>query len=117
MPRQTLTGTLEEQCAFLFSLAQEKASAGNYAGARHALKEILKYRPDYPGAQELMAQVVAGGRQQRLLLWFSLGGASLGVILGTLLQLPNDLWFLLMGAAGALVGWFIGNMIAGRTRS
>ena len=38
--KQTLIGTLDEQCEFLYDLALEKMDQGNYTGAAHALKEI-----------------------------------------------------------------------------
>jgi hypothetical protein len=50
MPKQVLTGTLDEQCEFLYSLAQEKIGQGNYTGAVHVLKEIVKHKPDYRDA-------------------------------------------------------------------
>lgn len=114
MPKQMLSGTLDEQCAFLYQLASEKAAVGNYSGATHALKEILKHKPAYPGARELMASAMAGRRQQRFLLWFSLAGAIGGVFAGTLLSLSNDLWLLAMAAVGGLVGFGVGNLFAGR---
>lgn len=117
MPKQMLSGTLDEQCAFLFELASEKAAAGNFSGATHALKEILKHKPDYPGARELMASALAGRRQQRLLLWFSLAGAIVGVFVGTQLNLSSDLRLLGMAALGGLVGFGVGDLIAGRRPS
>ena len=37
MPKQKLTGTLDEQCEFLYGLAITKMAEGNYTGAKHAL--------------------------------------------------------------------------------
>ena len=54
MPKQLLTGSLEEQCQFLYSLALEKIQQGNYTGAVHALKEIVKYKPDFLDAADLL---------------------------------------------------------------
>lgn len=114
MPKKLLTGTLDEQCAFLYGLAQEKMAAGNYTGAIHALKEILKYNPDYAGAAELMAKARAGKREITVLLWFSFGGAIVAVFLGTLWGMPNDIWFLGAALAGAVVGFLIGNALTAR---
>ena len=112
MPKKLLTGTLEEQCAFLFSVAQEKMAAGNFTGAIHALKEILKHAPAYPGAQALMAQAKRRKREQGLLLWGSFAGAIVAIFFGTLRQLPNDLWLLALALAGAGVGFLVGNGVA-----
>jgi len=55
MPKQLLTGALEEQCDFLYALAQEKMSEGNYTGAYHALKEVVKHAPQREEAVALLA--------------------------------------------------------------
>lgn len=117
MPKQLLTGTLEEQCAFLYDLAQQKMEAGNYTGAIHALTEILKYLPDYPGAQEMLAQARRGKREVNSLLWFSFGGAIVAIFVGTLWGLPNDLWFLGLALLGALLGFLAGSALTGGRRS
>ena len=57
MPKQRLSGTLEEQCEFLYNLALEKMSQGNYTGAAHAFKEILKYKPDFRDTERLYQEV------------------------------------------------------------
>lgn len=112
MPKTLLTGTLEEQCAFLFNLAQEKAAVGNYSGAKHALKEILKHAPNYPGAAELMVKVSKGKQEQNMMLAFVFGFAVIAVAIGTIWQVPNDLWFIGLIVAGAIVGFLVGNAIA-----
>ena len=112
MPKKLLTGTLEEQCAFLYTVALEKMAAGNYTGAIHALKEILNYAPAYAGAQELMAQAQRRKREQGLLLWGSFAGAVIAIFFGTIWQLPNDLWLLVLALAGAGVGFLVGNGVA-----
>lgn len=111
MPKTLLTGTLEEQCAFLYNLAQEKAAVGNYEGAKHALKEILKHAPEYPGAAELMAEVRKGKREQNLMLAFVFGFAVLAVAVGTVKQVPNDWWFIGLIVAGGVAGFLVGNTI------
>ena len=57
MPKQKLTGTLDQQCEFLYGLAITKMAEGNYTGAKHALQEIVKYKPDYRDAAQLLEQV------------------------------------------------------------
>lgn len=111
MPKTLLTGTLEEQCAFLFNLAQEKAAVGNYSGAKHALKEILKYAPDYPGAADLMEKVRKGKQEQNMMLAFVFGFAILAVAVGTWMQVPNDLWFIGLIVVGAVTGFLVGNAV------
>lgn len=117
MPKQLLTGTLEEQCAFLYDLAQQKMKAGNYTGAIHALAEILKYKPDYPGAAEMLHAARQGKRSVNLLLAFSFGGAILAIFLGTLWGLPNDFWFLLLALTGAVLGFLLGSLATGGRRT
>jgi hypothetical protein len=107
-----LSGTLDEQCAFLYNLAQEKVEAGNYTGAVHALKEIQKYAPTYPGAAELMARALAGKREQRKLVLSGFGGAVIAIFVGTWWGVPNDLWFLGMAIAGAVIGYLIATAAA-----
>ncbi len=117
MPKTLLTGTLEEQCAFLYNVALEKMAAGNFTGAIHALKEILRHAPDYPGAQALMAQAKRRKREQGLLLWGSFAGAIVAIFFGTLWELPNDLWLLVLALAGAGVGFLVGNGISAYSRA
>ena len=108
MPRQMLTGTLEEQCAFLFNLAQEKIAASNFTGAIHALKEIAKYAPEYPGMAALLEEAKKGKREQALLVWFGFGGAILGIFVGTWREVSSDWWFLGLALAGAVIGYLFG---------
>ncbi len=56
MPKELLTGTLDEQCEFLYNLAMEKMQAGNYTGAAHALKEIVEHKPNFRDAAELLEE-------------------------------------------------------------
>lgn len=111
MPKTLLTGTLEEQCAFLYNMAQEKAAVGNYAGASHALKEILKYAPEYPGAAELLAEVKTGKQEQNMMLVFVFGFAIAAIFVGTITQVPNDWWFIGLIVIGAVLGFLAGNAI------
>jgi hypothetical protein len=111
MPKQLLTGTLDEQCEFLYKLAQEKMQQGNYTGAVHALKEIVKHNPEFRDAKAFLAEAKRHQAEQSQLLWFAFGGAAIFVFIGTLLQLGNDLFFIGLIAVGALLGFLVGNMV------
>lgn len=111
MPKQLLTGSLEEQCEFLYNLALDKMRQGNFTGAIHALQEIVKHKPDFRDAAAVLAEAKTRKSEQTQLLWFAIGGAAIFVLLGTILQVPNDLIFLVMAVAGALVGFLAGNLV------
>ena len=114
MPTQTLTGTLEEQCAFLYQLAQEKSAQGNYTGAVHLFQEIIKHAPDYRDTVQLLVETKRKKAEQRNLLLSGLLGAMLAVGVGTVLQIPNDLLFILLAVVGAVLGFIVGNAFMGR---
>lgn len=109
MPKQLLTGTLEEQCDFLYDLAQQKMAQGNYTGAIHALKEIAEHAPGYKDVAVLLEQVQQRKREQSLLIVTSLFGLALFVGAGSLVGVSNDLWFLVLAVMGSVVGFFAGN--------
>jgi uncharacterized membrane protein YoaK (UPF0700 family) len=111
MPKQTLSGTLDEQCEFLYNLAQEKMIQGNFTGAVHALKEIVKHNPDFPNAQPLLVAAKKRQAEQRFLLLAGFAGGAMGVGVGSALNLSNDLWLLAAGAVGLVVGYGLGNLI------
>ena len=111
MPKQLLTGTLEEQCDFLFEMAQEKMREGNFTGAYHALKEVVKYAPERKEAVVLLALAKERKSEQSRLLLVSLVGAILFIGLGSFARLSNDLWLLALGFVGLLVGYGVGNLL------
>lgn len=111
MPKEYLTGTLDEQCEFLYDLALQKMTEGNFTGAAHALKEIVKYNPDFRDAAVLLADVKQRKSEQRFLGLMALLGLALFIALGTLIGFGNDLFFLAFAAIGALVGYGAGNLI------
>lgn len=113
MPKQMLTGSLDEQCAFLYDLAVKKMGEGNYTGAAHALKEIVKYNPGYRDAAQLLADTKRRRSLHGWLLGTSIVGAALGVALGTMMQAGNDLILLALALIGALAGFLIGNVLYG----
>lgn len=114
MPKQLLTGTLDEQCEFLYSLAQDKMQQGNYTGAIHALKEIVKHAPDYRDAAQLLQEAKRRKAAHTALLFYALGGAILAIAIGTLAQVGNDLIFLTLALVGALVGYLVGDWMRAR---
>ena len=116
MTKQLLTGTLDEQCEFLYKLANEKMEQGNYTGAIHALDEILAYAPDYGDAAEMLALAKKRKSEHRMLLLWALLGLSVFVVLGSMLGLPNDLYLLLFAVVGALIGYGVGTWIGRFTR-
>ena len=111
MPKQTLSGTLEEQCGFLYDLALEKMAQGNYTGAVHALKEIVKHKPDFRDAAALLDEAKARKSEQNFLLLMAAAGAVIAVAVGGMIGVPNDLIFLAILVVGALVGYGVGNFV------
>ena len=114
MQKRTLSGTLEEQCEFLYNLAQEKVGQGNYTGAAHALQEIVKHKQDFRDAAALLADVKRRKSAQTLMLWTAFIGAAVGVGVGSLLHVRNDLALLGLAAVGVVAGYLVGNWIQGR---
>jgi hypothetical protein len=111
MPKQLLSGSLDEQCEFLYNLALDKMGQGNFTGAVHALQEIVKHKPDFRDAAARLAEAKARKAQQNQLLWFAFGGAAIFVLIGTIIQVGNDLIFLAFAIAGGLLGFMIGNLV------
>lgn len=117
MAKQLLSGTLEEQCDTLVQMAQEKMSAGNYTGAYHALKEVVKHAPQREDAVVLLAVAKERKSEQTRLLIISLCGAILFVGIGSAIRLSGDLWLMALGFVGLLVGYGIGNLLNSLRRS
>lgn len=111
MSKQLLTGTLEEQCDTLVQLAQEKMAAGNFTGAYHALKEVVKHAPERKDAVALLAEAKRRKSEQTRLLLISLLGAILFVGIGSVANVSGDLWLLALGFVGLLVGYGAGNFV------
>ena len=114
MRTEKLAGSLEEQCAFLYQMAQSKMAEGNFTGAFHLLKEIVKHDSNYKDAAFMLAEVKRRKREQRNLLLTAILGASLFVGLGTIIQIPNDLIFILLAVIGAVGGFGVGSLFIGR---
>ena len=111
MPKQKLTGTLDQQCEFLYGLAISKMAQGNYTGAKHALEEIVKYKPDYRDAQQLLAQAKERKSDQTFLVIMAILGAVVCVAFGSFSGVRNDLALLVLVGIGAIVGYGAGNYI------
>lgn len=111
MPKQQLTGTLDEQCEFLYQLAQQKMAEGNFTGAVHAFQEVAKHKPKYKDVQTLLVQAQQRKASQRMLLLCALGGAALFIAVGTFYQLSNDLLFIGLAIFGSIVGYGVGNVM------
>jgi hypothetical protein len=109
--KKQLTGTLDEQCSFLYELAQEKMASGNYTGAVYALREIIKYQPDYGDAAQLLENARRQKKAQSFRLFISLAGAILFVGIGSTAGLRNDLWLLALAIVGLLIGYGISNLV------
>lgn len=109
--KKQLTGTLEEQCSFLYQVAQEKMEDGNYTGAVYALKEIVRHKPDYRDAAQLLEQARRHKKAQSFRLIISLTGAALFVGIGSTAGVPNDLWLFVLAFAGLLLGYAVANMV------
>ena len=116
MKRQLLSGTLEEQCEFLYNLALDKQKQGNYTGAYHALKEVVKHKPNFRDAATLLAEVKEKKSEQRSLLGAAMVGAILFTAIGTYIGVPNDFYFLFLVVLGALAGYAVAVWWSGRSR-
>ncbi len=111
MAKEVLTGTLEEQCEFLYTLAQEKMAQGNFTGAAYALKEVVKHKPNYRDAATLLLEAKRQKSKQSVLLLSGFVGAVIFIATGTIVKVPNDLVFLLLAVVGTVVGFGVGNFI------
>jgi uncharacterized membrane protein YqgA involved in biofilm formation len=58
-----------------------------------------------------MVKVRKGKQEQSMMLAFVFGFAIVAVAIGTMVQVPNDLWFIGLVVAGAFVGFLAGNAI------
>ena len=114
MPKQLLSGTLEEQCAFLYELGREKMDQGNYTGAVHAFREIVKYAPEYADTAELLDEAQRRKTEQRFLIVSAFAGAIILLGVGSLLSLKNDLYLLVFVLAGTVLGYIVGTAINNR---
>jgi len=116
MPKRMLSGSLDEQCEFLYDLALEKMGHGSYTGAIHALREIVKYAPDYRDAARLLEEARARQAESRRLILYAFLGGTLMIGVGTLIQVRNDFLLLALAFAGAAAGYLAGIAVNRRRR-
>lgn len=116
MPKQMLSGSLDEQCEFLYDLALDKMQHGSYTGAIHALREIVKYAPDYRDAAHLLEEARQRQAETRRLILYAFLGGTLLIGVGTFMQVRNDLVLLALALAGAAVGYLAGIAVNRRRR-
>lgn len=114
MPKEMLTGTLDEQCAFLYDLGREKMENGNYVGAIHAFGEIVKYAPDFRDTMELLEESRRRKAEQRFLIVGAIMGGVAMVAVGSALNLRNDLLLLIFALVGTLVGYVLAVVVNSR---
>jgi hypothetical protein len=115
--KQLLTGTLDEQCEFLYNMAIEKMEVGNYTGAVYALREVVAHNPGFKDATALLAFVEERKFDQTFLLASAGIGAVVGVALYSWLQPGNDLLLWVYGLGGLFGGYGLGNLIRSFQRS
>ena len=108
MPKQLLSGSLDEQCEFLYDLGVEKLSQGNYTGAVHAFKEIVAHAPEFRDSVELLAFAQQRKVEQRFLVVNAIVGGAVLVAVGSMLQLRNDLFLLALALVGTVLGYIVG---------
>lgn len=108
MARQQLAGTLEEQAAQLYEMAQEAMAEGRYSGAYRYLQEIERALPGFRDVPQLLAQANYARREQRFLLLSSLAGGIALIVLARLLGAQSE--WLLFGSAvvGLVLGFLAG---------
>ena len=117
MPRQMLSGSLDEQCEFLYDLGVEKLAQGNYTGAVHAFREIVKHAPEFRNTSELLATAQQRKSEQRFLVVSAIIGGAAMVAVGSALQFRNDLYLLIFALIGTLLGYFVGVLLNHRRLS
>ena len=115
--KQLLTGTLDEQCEFLYNMAIEKMEVGNYTGAVYALREVVAHNPGFKDATALLAFVEERKFDQTFLLASAGIGVVAGVALYSWLQPGNDLLLWVYGLGGLFSGYGLGNLIRSFQRS
>ncbi len=107
MPRQELTGTLDEQLATVYDMVQERMAQGKYSGAVHYAKEIIKVDPNYQDIQELLHQAEQAKRKQRWTLLISLSGATIAIAIARGLGFAQDWQSLLFALIGLVLSFLI----------
>ena len=108
MAQQRLKGTVEEQAAQLYEMAQEAMAEGRYTGAYRYLREIERAMPGFQDVPELLAKADHARREQRFLLLSSMAGGIVLIGVARLLGAQSE-WLLLgSGAVGLVLGFLTG---------
>lgn len=102
-----LQGTVEEQAQQLYDLAVEAMEEGRYTAAHRYFQEIERASPGFRDVPERLGEVRRAKREQRYLLWGSLLGGALLIIVARMLGASNELIFLGAGVLGLLAGFLI----------
>lgn len=111
MAKIELHGTVEEQAAQLYDLAEEAMEEGRYTAAYRYYQEIERAVPGFRDVPKRLAAARYAKREQRFLLWGSLIGAMLLVILARVLGAENELVFLGAGVAGLGLGFVASQLL------
>ena len=111
MPKQQLSGPLDEQLATVYEVVQQRLEEGKYSGAVHYAKEIIKVDPNFRDIQEILRQAKRKQRQQSILLSASLAGAILAVIVTRSLGLTQDWLSLTFAVLGGGLGFIAADLI------
>lgn len=107
MPKQQLSGTLEEQMAALYEIVEQRMAEGKYSGAVHYANEIIKVDPNYRDIQHTLQKARHAKRQQTLTLIASLMTAMVGVAVASFAGFDKDWQMLLAGFIGLLLGYLL----------
>ncbi len=102
-----LDGRIEEA----YQRAQEYLGKGSYARALKLLRQIDRLRPGYGEVATLIPQAEEGKRAQTFVQWTAVLVGMFALIAAWFLGLRNDLALLAVGAAGIVVGVFVGNVV------
>ena len=105
--KQFLQGSVEEQAQQLYDMALEAMEEGRYTAAYRDFEEIERALPGFKDVPERLAQARKAKREQRWLLWGSLLGAIVLIILARVLGARNELVFLAAAAAGLVIGFAV----------
>ncbi len=107
MPKQQLSGTLDEQLATLYEMAQQRLAEGKYSGAVHFAKQIIKADPNYRDIQEILRKAQRAKSEQTWTLVASLVMAMLAIAFARPLGFSKDWQMLILGFFGLLIGFLL----------
>ena len=114
MPKIILPGTVEEQAAQIYDLAEEAMQQGRYTGAYHYYEEIQRALPGYRDVADRMAQAKHAKREQSFLLIGSIVGSAAAIALARLAGNSNELIFIGVAILGLLAGFAVTALLFSR---